>query len=224
MTRPQWTLIRIVQASFVLVTSLWIVATIQFFSSTSMKPPQPKEEHFWIALDFYTASLGNSTVRISVFYDECPDSWKFLLWLIVNQKTDCRACTIYRGEPVPSYWGSSDYPDRYFDGGRWGPPYALVQGGFVNSKLNDIVREDHRPSLLKRGNVAWAGDKGLHFFMALADHPEWGNAHTVWGQVFPEDMHLLDHLVEQEPLKVLKDNNPVLSNFVTPIPFRIRAN
>lgn len=200
------------------MTFIWIVATIYFFSSTITK-----QEQFAIALDFQTPSLGNSTIRISVFHEECPDAWKFLRWLIVNQKTDCHACTIYRGEPVPSYWGSPDYPDRYYDGGRWGPPYALVQGGFMNTKLKDIVREDHKPSLLKRGNVAWAGNQGLHFFMALADHPEWGNAHTVWGQVFPEDMSLLDQLIKHEPLTVLKDHNPVLSNFVTPIPFRVRT-
>ena len=33
----------------------------------------------------------------------------------------------YRAEPVPERWGSLDWPDNYF-GGRWGPPYALLQG------------------------------------------------------------------------------------------------
>eukprot|EP00980_Cylindrotheca_fusiformis_P013008 scaffold3248_cov112-Cylindrotheca_fusiformis.AAC.9 len=189
----------------------WIVTTIYFISSFRESPPssmntstiKEDDESFAIALDFYAPTLEtNTTIRISVFHDQCPDTWKFLRWLIVNQKTDCSTCTIYRGEPVPSYWGSANYPDRYYDGGRWGPPYALVQGGFVNSKISDMVREDHRPAVVKRGDVAWAGDQGLHFFMALADHPEWGTTHTVWGHVFSEDQALLDQLVEREPRKV----------------------
>jgi len=39
----------------------------------------------------------------------------------------CRACSLYRAEAVPSSWGSLDLPDSSF-GGRWGPPYALLQG------------------------------------------------------------------------------------------------
>jgi hypothetical protein len=33
----------------------------------------------------------------------------------------------YRAEPVPDRWGDARWPDDYF-GGRWGPPYALLQG------------------------------------------------------------------------------------------------
>mmetsp|Transcript_21353 Transcript_21353/g.59673 ORF Transcript_21353/g.59673 Transcript_21353/m.59673 type:complete len:227 (+) Transcript_21353:583-1263(+) len=33
----------------------------------------------------------------------------------------------YRAEPVPKQWGDPAWPDNYF-GGRWGPPYALLQG------------------------------------------------------------------------------------------------
>ena len=32
----------------------------------------------------------------------------------------------YRAEPVPSHWGSLEEPDSW-SGGRWGPPYALLQ-------------------------------------------------------------------------------------------------
>ena len=160
----------------------------------------------------------NITIRIRILADECPKAYEFVQWMITHQATECKPCTIYRGEPVPSYWGSEDYPDRWDNGGRWGPPYALVQGGFVNTQIKDIEREKHNPPV-KRGMVAWAGAKGIHFFMALADHPEWGTFHTVWGHVFEEDMPLLDALVKERPLKVLEHNNPVVTNFVDPMSF-----
>ena len=222
------------QFLFVFLTLLWIGTSIHFFnnhlqshsdihhSPTLLQHEERPQEHFGVILDFPTTNTGNVTIRIQVFHEECPEAWKFVQWLTANQNVECTSCTIYRGEPVPSYWGSPEYPDRYFNGGRWGPPYALVQGGFVNERLKHIERENHKPNPLKRGMVAWAGDKGIHFFMALADHPEWGKAHTVWGQVHDEDMPLLDALVKNEPLHVLEKNNPVLSNFLSPMPFQMR--
>ncbi len=161
------------------------------------------------------------TIRIAVLKKECPKAYEFLSFMVDNQHTECRPCTIYRGEPVPSYWGSKDYPDRYFNGGRWGPPYALVQGGLVNSKFNKVEQDNHRPKILKRGMVAWAGGNSIHFFIALADHPEWGDVHTAWGEVLEEDMLLVDKLVKERPLKVLEHNNPVLMYFVEPMQFHL---
>ena len=44
--------------------------------------------------------------------------------------------------------------------------------------------------------LAWAGGAGgPDFFIALAQHPEWGNGHTVFGEVFPEDMAVIDKLM-----------------------------
>lgn len=161
------------------------------------------------------------TIRIAVYKEQCPKAYEFLSFMVHNQATECSPCTIYRGEPVPTYWGSNDYPDRYFDGGRWGPPYALVQGGFVNSKFNKVQQDNHRPKILQRGMVAWAGGSSIHFFVALADHPEWGDFHTVWGHVLPEDMTLVDALVKDYPLTVMKKSNPVVTNFVTPMHFHL---
>ena len=109
---------------------------------------------------------------------------------------------LYRGEPVPSYWGSPDYPDRYLDGGRWGPPYALIQGGLLSNDDNDIQvppAESTSTPIITRGMVAWAGGKGgPHFFIALADHPEWNHEHTVWGEVVKEqDMQILNALLSR---------------------------
>ena len=40
-------------------------------------------------------------IRIAVFDEECPVAAEFISWIVDNQETECRACTIYRGEPVP---------------------------------------------------------------------------------------------------------------------------
>ena len=50
--------------------------------------------------------------------------------------------------------------------------------------------------VIRRGMLAWAGGAGgPDFFIALAQHPEWGNGHTVFGEVFPEDMAVIDKLM-----------------------------
>mmetsp|Transcript_5165 Transcript_5165/g.11196 ORF Transcript_5165/g.11196 Transcript_5165/m.11196 type:complete len:260 (-) Transcript_5165:546-1325(-) len=171
-----------------------------------------------VALEVQVDSQRTITVRIAVSYLECPKAYEFLTWMVENQSTECRPCTIYRGEPVPSYWGSTDYPDRWDNGGRWGPPYALVQGGFPNRVYEHVEREAHRPPV-RRGSVAWAGARGVHFFVALADHPEWGHEHTVWGRVEEEDMPMLDTLVDgSRSLTVLERNVPVVTNFADPMP------
>ena len=59
-----------------------------------------------------------------------PKSPKAVAWVegLLDQHGDCTGCTFYRAEPVPKHWGSLEWPDTY-SGGRWGPPYALLQGG-----------------------------------------------------------------------------------------------
>ena len=76
---------------------------------------------------------------------------------------------------MPDFWGSDLLPDSSF-GGRWGPPYALLQGtfgGFEATNLSAAAADTNaeaRP-VLKRGDVAWAGGGGgNHFFVALAAH------------------------------------------------------
>lgn len=235
----------LVAASFALIIFLWIGGVIHFLSSsnendatlrrgpdtttsTSIITNAADEEAASdekiadniLSLNLYDISPP-ITIRIAVYKEQCPKAYDFLSFIVQNQATECNPCTIYRGEPVPSYWGSPDYPDRYFDGGRWGPPYALLQGGFVNSKFNKVQQDNHRPKILQRGMVAWAGGSSIHFFIALADHPEWGDFHTVWGSVLPEDMTLVDELVKDYPLKVMKKSNPVVTNFVTPMQFHL---
>ena len=206
-----------------------------------------------------------NTIRLELFSQQAPDSARYIRELMIQQKnngnsnhsTYCDQCNIYRAEPVPSYWGSPNYPDRYFDGGRWGPPYALVQGQFVPSSASAFsstqkqgtgdgggannmranrrhyppVRpahgDTHKP-VIQRGMVAWAGGKdgGPHFFIALANHPEWGHGHVVWAKVLEEendndDMALVDAIVQQPLRQIVHKQPPNVMYLETPIPFSI---
>lgn len=155
-------------------------------------------------------------IRLSLFEKQAPSAAGYVKELATNPYESCEKCSLYQGEPVPSYWGSPEYP------GRWGPPYALVQGELSSQTVLAVPSpaESYTP-FVERGMVAWAGGKGgPHFFIALAQHPEWKHAHTVWAEVLEEDMALVDALLKR-PLKTTKRKHNMVSNFVDPIPFTI---
>ena len=128
----------------------------------------------------------------------------------------------YRAEPVPDRWGSLDWPDNYF-GGRWGPPYALLQGSLrpTGTRVRPSA-PDSGPGakpVIRRGYVAWAGGGGgPDFFIALAQHPEWGNGHTVWAEVLPGDMAVVDAIMRR-PLRVSNWGSINATELVTPVPY-----
>jgi cyclophilin family peptidyl-prolyl cis-trans isomerase len=69
--------------------------------------------------------------------------------------------------------------------------------------------------------VAWAGGRGgSDFFIALAQHPEWGNGHTVWAEVLPADMAIVDAIMSR-PLRVANWGSINATELVTPVPYVI---
>ena len=180
-------------------------------------------------------------IPIELYTQETPQATAYLRALATTDLVEpgITECTLYRGEPIPEYWGSTLYPDRYVEGGRWGPPYALVQGQLVfpknpnNQNVQVPPAEPYHP-MIERGMVAWAGGAGgPHFFIALAKHPEWGHEHTVFGRVVVEEtttptnigiMTQLDALVDgHRPLVTTAPQHlPIVTNFVTPIPITVR--
>lgn len=118
---------------------------------------------------------------------------------------------------MPKHWGSPEWPDTY-EGGRWGPPYALLQGGLYaqGAPTPKAPREDD--PVVRRGMVAWAGgSSGPAFFIALADHPEWGRGHTVFADVVSADMSVVEHIVKQ-PSTTTSGRIPI-TNLRNPIKF-----
>ncbi|CAL0312949.1 unnamed protein product [Lupinus luteus] len=70
----------------------------------------------------------------------------------------------------------------------FGPPYALLRG-LLEAQGNPFEKLliECYPTL-RRGSFAWVGSSPA-FFISLVNHAEWGNEHTVFGSVLPEDMH-----------------------------------
>ncbi|KAG2448073.1 hypothetical protein HYH02_007099 [Chlamydomonas schloesseri] len=125
---------------------------------------QPKPGPFRVKI---SSSYGEFIIKLRP--DLAPDTCT-LVWELA-QKGNCPACKFYRHEPVPMDWGRD---------GFWGPPYALLQGS-----LADLARE---PPFENQGNSVKKGDICMipnckEFFIATADHPEWGHSHTIWGEV-----------------------------------------
>lgn len=197
-----------------------------------------------IMLTLTLNTTNSMDIPIELYTQETPQATAYLRALATTDLVEpgITECTLYRGEPIPEYWGSTLYPDRYVDGGRWGPPYALVQGQLVfphNQNKPNVPpippAEPHHPRI-ERGMVAWAGGAGgPHFFIALRDHPEWGHEHTVFGRVMmvddPSPNNTNNNIMAQ--LAALVDGHlslvttspqqlPIVTNFVTPIPITVR--
>ena len=69
--------------------------------------------------------------------------------------------------------------------------------------------------------VAWAGGaSGPAFFIALADHPEWGRGHTVFADVVMEDLAVAERIIKL-PAKTGTGKIPI-TNLVTPVPISLQ--
>ena len=161
------------------------------------------------------STFGSIRIKLR---EKSPMAKRWVESILANQP-QCDGCTFYRAETVPMHWGSPDWPDT-FEGGRWGPPYALLQGGLSarGAPAPRAPREDD--PVVRRGMMAWAGGaSGPAFFIALADHPEWGRGHTVFADVVPADMAIVEEIVRQ-PTRTNPGKIPI-TNLKTPVRFRL---
>ena len=99
--------------------------------------------------------------------------------------------SFYRSEAVPE-------PGAIDNFGGPGPPYALVQGRLDGTHRSDLPRES--APKVRRGHACLIGG-GPDFFIAVGDHPEWGNGHTVWGEVDLDEMATVDAITRREVRK-----------------------
>lgn len=183
--------------------------------SSAVAQPEDQPVH-----DLVLVVGSHGKVRVKLRRETSPLAVQFIHSLLA-QSPQCTGCSFYRAEAVPATWGSVELPDSH-NPGRWGPPYALLQGGLradgVAMPAESTARED--APVIQRGMVAWAGGgSGPDFFVALAEHPEWGRGHTVWGDVVEADMVVLERLLAL-PTKV-RPGNPPVTNLVTPVPLSV---
>ena len=99
--------------------------------------------------------------------------------------------SFYRSEAMPE-------PGAIDNFGGPGPPYALVQGRLDGTHRSDLPKES--APKVRRGHACLIGG-GPDFFIAVGDHPEWGNGHTVWGEVDLDEMAAVDAITRREVRK-----------------------
>ena len=122
----------------------------------------------------------------------------------------CSGCRFYRAEPVPAGWGH----DWFF-----GPPYALLQGSFGGASSKPFALGKEGGLILRRGSVIMI-DKGPDFLIGLATHPEWATSYTHLGDVWEEDLAVVDRIMSQ-PLLVQNWGAINATVFVEPLGFRL---
>lgn len=123
---------------------------------------------------------------------------------------NCAGCRFYRAEGRGNVWDAKGEHEKNV---AFGPPYALLQGTLeVDGVPFKKIPREACPAV-KRGSVAWVGS-GPEFLISLADHEEWRDAYTVFGNVLPMDMAIAEEMAllptstdvwSNVKVKVLKD-------------------
>eukprot|EP00208_Stichococcus_sp_RCC1054_P003720 CAMPEP_0206137598 /NCGR_PEP_ID=MMETSP1473-20131121/2695_1 /ASSEMBLY_ACC=CAM_ASM_001109 /TAXON_ID=1461547 /ORGANISM="Stichococcus sp, Strain RCC1054" /LENGTH=192 /DNA_ID=CAMNT_0053530765 /DNA_START=244 /DNA_END=822 /DNA_ORIENTATION=- len=114
-------------------------------------------------------TTATGTIKLRLFHDQAPSICAVVRALAQSGGTNLN---FYRHEHVPQNWGQTT--------GFFGPPYALLQGTLGESVETMMGDENKVP--IRQGDVALIPDT-RDFFIATAEHPEWGNAHAVWAEV-----------------------------------------
>lgn len=122
----------------------------------------------------------------------------------------CDACRFYRAEAVAE-------PGAIDNFGGPGPPYALLQGSLSTPSFQAIDKEE--APLVGRGFACLIGS-GPDFFLAVGPHSEWGNGHTVWGEVQTASLPIIDKFVNELPVKKETWGETHVTTLVTPVPFK----
>ncbi|TYG93140.1 hypothetical protein ES288_A11G086600v1 [Gossypium darwinii] len=152
-------------------------------------------------------------VNVKLFPDCAPHSVYYILELLSLQH--CAGCQFYRAESRGNSW---DLQGNHIEHAPYGPPYALIQGTVdaYGTVFKDIPQEA-RPTI-RRGSIAWVGS-GPDFFISLANHHEWKKAYTVFGQVLPEDMEIVEKISQ---LPTIPDvwSNVKVAVLERPVPLR----
>ncbi|KAH9299457.1 hypothetical protein KI387_031139 [Taxus chinensis] len=133
---------------------------------------------------------GQGKIHIKLLPDCAPRSVAYMFQLL--RLRHCAGCEFYRAEKRGNNW---DINGNHISQSSQGPPYALLQGTLEAQGLNfEEIPKETCPSI-KRGSVAWV-DGGPEFFISLANHDEWDRKYTVFASVLPEDMAIVEEIVE----------------------------
>lgn len=129
-------------------------------------------------------------IHIKLLPDCAPQSVAYILKL--QRLRHCAGCKFYRAEKRGNNW---DIDGNHISKSSSGPPYALLQGTLeAQGLIFEEIPKETCPGI-KRGSVAWI-EGGPDFFISLANHDEWDGKYTVFASVLPEDMAIVEDIVE----------------------------
>ena len=157
----------------------------------------------------FTTSLGSFVAILRP--DLSPRAAEAFTNATEGGSCDGGACNFYRSEAVPAGWDEK---------GFYGPPYALFQGTLGRSRGSPSPLPMEAHPVVRRGHLCVIGT-GPDFFVALADHPEWGKAHSVVGFVPTEGMRVLDGIVAASPTREDVWGTTHVTPLIHPIPFQV---
>ncbi|KAI8464224.1 MAG: hypothetical protein J3K34DRAFT_441291 [Monoraphidium minutum] len=186
-------------------------------SGVRSRQEQRKRNAAFIGYQEFTGPLHNivlvtkhGSITIAPRSDISPITVAKVMSLAAHPKQQHGEVT--RHEPVAPRWGTKGF----------GPPYALISGVFHSADEESPL--EGNPIVLK-GDVAMVPGT-MTFVIALAEHPEWGNSHTVWGKVDVMDAESWGtlHKMPKEPYANRTDNG-VTTRWLEPeavTPFHVR--
>lgn len=149
---------------------LWLLAVLVCGCGAVTNSRQNAFIGYAEAQEIVVINTDYGEIQIKPLKDIAPRTAKQVVELARSGK--CPNCHFYRHEPVPKNWGVSDF---------WGPPYALLQGTLAD--LPEKPEWEATAAVTVRKGHACIIPNSKEFFIATADHPEWGNSHVVWGKV-----------------------------------------
>lgn len=126
-------------------------------------------------LELRLANASLAPMRVALRADLSPKTAASIVAAVSASRGMSRdLATFYRNEAVPTS-----------PPGQCGEilcgPYSLVQG-----RLQALVGTPSEATPTVRRGFAARIQQGADFFIALADHEEWGHAFTVWGEMIDE--------------------------------------
>eukprot|EP00271_Cylindrocystis_brebissonii_P010209 TRINITY_DN26331_c0_g1_i1.p1 TRINITY_DN26331_c0_g1~~TRINITY_DN26331_c0_g1_i1.p1 ORF type:complete len:342 (-),score=25.04 TRINITY_DN26331_c0_g1_i1:781-1806(-) len=132
------------------------------------------------------------SIRIKLLPTWAPRTVNYIRELVALRH--CTGCQFYRAEGLGKGW---DADGLRIQGMPAGPPYALLQGSLYTDGIPYKPIPVEGAPLVKRGHLCLVAE-GPDFFISLGEHPEWGHGHTVFGEVLPEDMPIVDELAREK--------------------------
>ncbi|EFJ23811.1 hypothetical protein SELMODRAFT_102801 [Selaginella moellendorffii] len=159
---------------------------------------------YWTSGLVYAKNVGlvqleteYGAIRLQLLPDCAPLSVAFVIELL--KLRHCAGCNIYRAETRGNSWDEEGNPTAK---NLRGPPHAILQGTLEAEGLGFKELPREACPMIRRGMVGWI-EGGPDFFISLANHDDWYPKHTVFANVLPDDLPLVEKLASLPTSKTI---------------------